>query len=170
MAILPIIEYPNPFLKKKSLPVEAVDDKLRTLFDNMLETMYLAPGIGLSAVQVGKLLRVVVIDLQRDDKLEPLFLANPVVTWASEETGNYKEGCLSVPSFYEDVTRPKEVKVAFLDYNGNQQEIHCDGLLATCVQHEIDHLDGKVFLDRISKLKKDIITRKIKKGMKGEPR
>ncbi len=169
MSILKIIEFPNPILKKISEPIAMVDDNIRQLFDDMLKTMYVADGIGLSAVQVAILKRVIVIDLAREE-FKPLYIANPEITWFSDEKTTYQEGCLSVPTFYEDVIRAKEITLEYLDYNNEKQVLQADGLLAICIQHEIDHLNGKVFLDRISPLKKSIIARKIKKGVQGEPR
>lgn len=164
MAILPIVTVPDPLLKKVSEPVEKVDDKLRSFLDDMLETMYAAPGIGLAAVQVGKLWRILVIDIASDDEEpNPMYFINPVITWTSEEFSTYNEGCLSIPEQYADVERPAECKVDFIDYNGDEKEIHADGLLATCIQHEMDHLNGVVFIDYLSKIKRGIYVRKVKK-------
>jgi len=149
MALLPILTAPDPRLKKKSKPVETVDEGVRRLMDDMLETMYAAPGIGLAAPQVGELRRVIVLDIDREDvKTGPLFMANPEIVEASDEDVTYEEGCLSVPDHYSDVVRPAKVTVRFLDRDGKQQDMTCEGLLATCVQHEIDHLDGVVAVDR----------------------
>ena len=140
MAILPIVTVPDPLLKKVSEPVDKVDDKLRVFLDDMLETMYAAPGIGLAAVQVGKLWRILVIDIApEDEEPNPMYFINPVITWTSEELNSYNEGCLSIPEQYADVERPAECKVDFIDYDGVEKEIHADGLLATCIQHELDH-------------------------------
>ena len=148
MAILPIVTVPDPLLKKISEPVKKVDDKLRAFMDDMLETMYDAPGIGLAAVQVGKLWRILVIDIARDEENpKPMYFVNPEITWTSEELNTYNEGCLSIPEQYAEIERPAECKIKFIDYNGEEQEIHATGLLATCVQHEIDHLNGVVFID-----------------------
>ncbi len=164
MAILPIVTVPDPLLKKVSEPVEKVDDKLRAFLDDMLETMYAAPGIGLAAVQVGKLWRILVIDIaSEDEEPNPMYFINPVITWTSEELNTYNEGCLSIPEQYADVERPAECKVDFIDYNGDEKEIHADGLLATCIQHEMDHLNGVVFIDYLSKIKRGIYVRKVKK-------
>lgn len=164
MAILPIVTVPDPLLKKISKPVEKVDDKLRAFMDDMLESMYDAPGIGLAAVQVRKLLRILVIDISPDgEDPDPRFYINPEITWTSEDLNIYNEGCLSIPEQYADIERPSECKVNFIDYSGEEQEIHATGLLATCIQHEMDHLNGIVFIDYLSKLKRGIYVRKVKK-------
>jgi peptide deformylase len=163
MAILPIIETPDPRLKLKSMPVERVDDALRTLMDDMLATMYDAPGIGLAAIQVGEAKRVLVIDLQEDEIKTPRYYANPEVIWASDELASYNEGCLSVPEQYGEVERPAQITLRYLDYHGAPQEEAMDGLLATCVQHEMDHLEGILFIDHLSKLKRDMLLRKLQK-------
>ena len=171
MALLPILTAPDPRLKKKSLAVPAVDDETRQLMDDMLETMYAAPGIGLAAPQVGVLKRVIVLDIDREDtKTGPLFMANPEIVEASEEDAMYEEGCLSVPEHYSDVVRPAHVTVRYLDRDGNRQELACEGLLSTCVQHEIDHLDGILFIDHISALKRNMILRKLLKARKEKER
>ena len=171
MAILPILTAPDPRLKKKSLPVETVDAGVRQLMDDMLETMYAAPGIGLAAPQVGVLKRVIVLDIDREDvKTGPLFMANPEIVEALDDDVIYEEGCLSVPEHYSDVARPAEVRVRYLDHEGNSQEMTCEGLLATCVQHEIDHLDGILFIDHISSLKRNMILRKLLKARKEKER
>ncbi len=171
MALLPILTAPDPRLKKKSLPVETVDAGVRQLMDDMLETMYDAPGIGLAAPQVGVLKRVIVLDIEREDtKTGPLFMANPEIVEASDEDVSYEEGCLSVPDHYSDVVRPAKVTVRYLDRDGKTQEMTCDGLLATCVQHEIDHLDGVLFIDHISALKRNMILRKLLKARKEQER
>ena len=162
MALLPILTAPDPRLKKKSLPVDTVDAGVRQLMDDMLETMYDAPGIGLAAPQVGVLKRVVVLDIDREDtKTGPLFMANPEIVAASDEDVSYEEGCLSVPDHYSDVVRPATVTVRYLDRDGKQQDLACDGLLATCVQHEIDHLDGVLFIDRLTEAGKREVAPKV---------
>jgi len=167
MSILPILVAPDPRLKVISEPVREVDDNLRTLMDDMCETMYDAPGIGLAAVQVGVPKCVIVMDLTRDgDEKTPLYLVNPEITWASDSLVTYEEGCLSLPTYYEDVERSDHVKVTHLDYNGERQELNCEGLLATCIQHEMDHLKGILFVDHISKLKRSMILRKLQKMKK----
>ncbi len=172
MAILDILKIPDPVLKTVADPVSAVDADTRALMDDMLETMYDAPGIGLAAPQVGVLKRVIVIDCAKREATEdepevepdPIFLANPEIVWVSEELSEYEEGCLSIPEVFENVTRPSEVIVSFLDRNGNAQKMACSGILATCVQHEIDHLNGVLFIDHISRLKRERITRKFAKA------
>jgi peptide deformylase len=164
MAKLPIVLAPDPVLKAKAKPIAAVDDSISRLMDDMLETMYAAPGIGLAANQIGVLKRVLVLDVAReDDAPQPMGMANPEVVWASEETSVYNEGCLSLPEHYADITRPKEVRVRYLDRDGKRQEIEADGLLATCIQHEIDHLDGVLFVDHLSALKRNMILKKLVK-------
>jgi peptide deformylase len=141
-----------------------VDGKTLKLLDDMLETMYAAPGIGLAAVQVGELVRAVTIDISREeDKRDPLFLVNPEIVWRSEDLSTYQEGCLSIPEYYEDVERPARVGVRFVDRKGETREIEADGLLATCLQHEIDHLNGVLFIDYLSKLKRDRVMKKFQK-------
>ena len=167
MAIRQIITAPDPFLKRVSKPVAEVTDDLRVLMDDLLETMYDAPGIGLAAIQVGEPVEAIVLDIARDeDDPYPRYFVNPEITWASEELATYEEGCLSVPEFTADVDRPAEIKLNFLDYDGNKQEIHADGLLATCIQHEIDHLKGILFIDHLSAVKRNIIVRKLVKASK----
>ncbi|HTH98604.1 MAG TPA: peptide deformylase [Stellaceae bacterium] len=167
MALLPILILPHPMLKAKAKPVEAVNDDIRQLMDNMLETMYAAPGIGLAANQIGQLKRIIVLDVARsDEKPTPLCLANPEIVWTSDETSTYNEGCLSLPEQYADVERPSEVRVRYLDRDNKRQEIHGKGLLATCLQHEIDHLNGILFTDHISALKRNMILRKLAKQQK----
>jgi peptide deformylase len=163
MAILPIIETPDPRLKLISLPVAGVDDALRGLMDDMLATMYDAPGIGLAAIQVGQPKRVLVIDLQENETKTPRYFVNPEVIWASEALAVYNEGCLSVPEQYGEVERPAQIKLRYLDYHGAPQEEAMEGLLATCVQHEMDHLEGILFIDHLSKLKRDMLLRKLQK-------
>jgi len=167
MALKTILTAPDPRLKKKSLPVQTVDAGVRQLMDDMLETMYAAPGIGLAAPQIGELRRVVVLDIDREDtKTGPLVMANPEIIAASDEDATYEEGCLSLPEHYADVVRPAKVTVRYLDRDGAKQELACEGLLATCVQHEIDHLDGILFVDHISALKRNMILRKLLKTRK----
>ncbi len=171
MALLPIIETPDPRLRVISQPVEHVDDALRALMNDMLETMYDAPGIGLAAIQVGVPKRVLVIDLQRDGEdgkpvREPMYFVNPEIVWESEEMASYSEGCLSVPEMYGDVDRPARVRATWLDYDGKSQEQEIDGLLATCLQHEMDHLEGVLFIDHLSKLKRDMLLKKLDKMRK----
>ena len=164
MALLPILTAPDPRLKQKSKPVAAVDDELRRLLDDMLETMYAAPGVGLAAIQVGVPKRALVIDVARDDEpKQPLCLINPEIVWASDEDASYEEGCLSLPDQFADVARPAAVRVRYLDRNGNRKELEAEGLLAVCVQHEMDHLDGVLFVDHISALKRNMILRRLLK-------
>ena len=171
MALRTILTAPDPRLKKKSAPVAGVDDSIRQLMDDMLETMYAAPGIGLAAPQVGVLKRVIVLDIDREEvKTGPLFMANPEIIEASDDDVTYEEGCLSVPEHYSDVARPATVTVRYLDRDGKKQELACEGLLATCVQHEIDHLDGILFIDHISALKRNMILRKLLKARKEKER
>jgi peptide deformylase len=173
MAILPIIETPDPRLRQVSTPVERVDDELRRLMDDMLETMYDAPGIGLAAIQVGVPKRVLVIDLQEPEEgnedtpenrvRRPLYFVNPEIVWGSDEVATYNEGCLSVPEMYADVDRPARIRAKWLDYEGKAHEEELDGLLATCLQHEMDHLEGVLFIDHLSKLKRDMLLKKLDK-------
>lgn len=164
MAVRDILTAPDPRLRQKSAPVERVDDDLRTLMDDMLETMYKAPGIGLAAIQVGVPLRVIVMDLAPEgEEKQPRFFVNPEIVDPSEDRALYEEGCLSVPDFYEEVERPAKCRVKYLDYNGETQTLDAEGLLATCIQHEMDHLEGVLFIDRLSRLKRDRILKKIKK-------
>jgi peptide deformylase len=165
MALLPILTAPDPRLKKKSKPVEAVDDGVRRLMDDMLETMYAAPGIGLAAPQVGVTKRIIVVDAAaKGEPPQPYRMANPEIVWASDEDNVYNEGCLSLPEHYADVVRPKAVRVRYLDHENEPRELAADGLLATCVQHEMDHLDGILFVDHISALKRNMILRKLLKA------
>ncbi|WP_341912892.1 peptide deformylase [Ferrovibrio terrae] len=164
MAQLPIIVAPDPRLEAVSTPVEAVTDAVRQQLDDMLETMYAAPGIGLAAIQVGIPKRMLVIDVSRDgDAKQPLYIINPEITWVSDDDQLYEEGCLSLPEQYAEVERPAEVKVSYLDRDGNSQELHAEGLLAVCLQHEMDHLDGVLFVDHLSALKRNMILRKLLK-------
>ncbi len=168
MTTRPIITLPDEkILRQVSAPLKAVDADARRNFDDMLETMYAAPGIGLAAIQIGLPHRMVVVDITKDgEEKKPLFLANPEIIWASEEIADYEEGCLSIPDFYEMVERPKQVKVRFLDRMGEPQELSAQGVLATCLQHEIDHLNGVLFIDHISRLKRDRIIKKFQKAAK----
>ena len=167
MALLPILVAPDPALKKISAPVKQVDAGVRKLMDDMLETMYHAPGIGLAAPQVGVLKRVIVLDLAREgEEPQPLRIANPEVVWVSDDDATYNEGCLSVPEHYADVVRPAACRVKYLDQDNKQQEIAAEGLLATCLQHEIDHLDGVLFIDHLTSLKRNMILRKLLKAKK----
>ena len=169
MAKLPIITAPDPRLRRKCAPVEAVDDGVRRLMDDMLETMYAAPGVGLAAPQVGIDRRVIVVDVTREDEQRtPYRMANPEVVQVSDSLANYEEGCLSLPQHYEEVTRPDRARIRFLDEAGGAREIEVEGMLATCIQHEIDHLDGILFVDHISKLKRDMIMRKLAKAKRAE--
>ncbi|HLW28811.1 MAG TPA: peptide deformylase [Kiloniellales bacterium] len=169
MAKLPILTAPDARLKQRAKPVDKVDDRVRKLMDDMLETMYAAPGIGLAAPQVGVLERVIVIDVAREDEEpQPLRLANPEILWQSEELATYDEGCLSIPDHYAEVVRPKQVRVRYLDQDNEIRELETDGLLATCIQHEIDHLDGTLFVDHLSALKRNMILRKLAKARKSE--
>lgn len=169
MPIRPIITAPDPRLKVKARPVEKVDDDIRRLMDDMLSTMYAAPGIGLAAPQVGEAVRVIVLDVAgRDEDPRPMRLANPEIVWASDEVVSCEEGCLSLPDHYAEVERPERVRVRYLDYEGEIREIEADGTLATCLQHEMDHLEGTLFVDHISALKRAIILRKLKKLKKLE--
>ena len=151
-------------LKKVSAPVEAVDDDLRALMDDMLETMYAAPGIGLAAIQVGEPVRAIVMDLAREDEPKaPRYFVNPEITWRSEELFAYEEGCLSVPEIFDEVERPARVRLTYLDYNGERIEEEAEGIFAVCIQHEMDHLDGILFIDHLSRLKRERAVAKVKK-------
>ena len=162
-----ILIEPDPILRKKCEPLEKVDSNTKKLMDDMLETMYAAPGIGLAAVQVGILKRLVVIDISKnEEKKNPIFLINPEITYLSKETSIYEEGCLSIPEQFAEVERPAKCKLKYIDYNGKEKELKADGLLATCIQHEVDHLDGILFIDYLSKLKKDMIIKKLVKKKK----
>jgi len=167
MAKLDIIIAPDPRLKVKCRPVAKVDAKVARLMDDMLETMYAAPGIGLAAPQVGVAQRVIVLDVAREDeKPAPLRMANPELIWVSDEDTTYNEGCLSLPEHYADVVRPKGIRVRYLDHQNEIRELEAEGLLATCIQHEMDHLDGILFVDHITALKRNIILRKLLKAKK----
>ena len=165
MAIRPLVILPDTRLRLICEPVTAVTDEIRRLADDMLETMYDAPGIGLAAPQVGVLSRLIVMDCVKDDRepSRPIVLVNPEIVWQSEETAPYEEGCLSIPDHFADVTRPREVEVTWTDLDGNAQRERFDGLWAVCVQHEIDHLNGKLFIDYLGPIKRGVITRKMEK-------
>jgi peptide deformylase len=188
MALRPILIAPDPLLKRVSVPVSEVTDDVRRLMDDMLETMYAAPGIGLAAIQVGVPKRVIVIDLGKPkasdaerepeegkDKKEekepdPRYFVNPEIVWASDDLVMCEEGCLSVPDLYDEVERPAQVRVRFLDYHGKPQEIECEGMLAVCIQHEMDHLEGVLFIDHLSRLKRDMMLKKLAKARKSTER
>ena len=161
-----IVIEPDPILRKKSDAIEKVDDELRKLMDEMLETMYEAPGIGLAAVQIGILKRLIVIDISKEEKKNPIFLINPEIITKSKNKSVYEEGCLSLPGQFAEIERPAECLIKYLDYQGKQKELKATGLMATCVQHEIDHLNGVLFIDYLSKLKRDMIIKKLKKNKK----
>jgi len=173
--LLPILEIPDPILRQISSPVEAIDDEIQTLIDNMFDTMYAAPGIGLAAIQVGVPKRLLVIDLQEPEEEEgepvkkPFVFINPEILESSETTRPYQEGCLSVPDQYADVVRPDRVRARWLDRNGASHEEWIEGLLAICLQHEIDHLNGIIFIDHLSRLKRDMILRKLLKARRDAP-
>ena len=163
-----ILIEPDPILRKKCEPLEKVDKEIKKLMDDMLETMYAAPGIGLAAIQVGILKRLVVIDISKsEEKKNPIFLINPQIIHKSKKTSVYEEGCLSLPGQFAEIERPAECTLKYVDYNGREKELKADGLLATCVQHEVDHLNGILFIDYLSKLKKDMIIKKLVKQKKG---
>jgi peptide deformylase len=165
MALLPIIDAPDPRLKLKSRPIETVNDDLRRLLDDMLETMYAAPGIGLSAIQVGIPRQAIVIDVQREDEpRKPLYLINPEIVRLSEETAVFNEGCLSLPDQFCEIERPAAVTVRHLDRDGKRRELTADGLLSRCIQHEMDHLHGVLFVDHLSAVKRNMILRKLVKA------
>jgi peptide deformylase len=167
MAIRDILLLPDPVLRTVCEPVADVDASAHALMDDMLETMYDAPGIGLAAIQIGVPKRIVVIDVSKEDEQKrPLFLVNPEIVWRSEDTSIYEEGCLSIPEYYEEVERPAACRVRFQDRNASVHEMDCTGILATCVQHEVDHLNGVLFIDHISKLKRDRVVKKFAKAAK----
>ena len=162
-----IIIEPDTILRKTSEDLEKVDNELRGLMDDMLETMYAAPGIGLAAVQIGVLKRLIVIDISKEkEKKNPLFLINPEIIFKSKNTSVYEEGCLSLPGYFAEIERPAECKIKYIGYDGKKKEMTASGLLATCIQHEVDHLNGKLFIDYLSKLKKDMIIKKLVKQKK----
>ncbi|WP_298374334.1 peptide deformylase [Azospirillum sp.] len=167
MAVLPILVAPHPVLKQKAKPVAAVDARVAAFMDDMVETMYAANGIGLAAPQVGVLERIIVVDVhEKDQPRNPIRLANPEIIWSSEDKGPCEEGCLSVPEQYADVIRPVAVRVRYLDETNTRRELDADGMLATCLQHEIDHLNGVLFVDHLSLLKRNMILRKVQKQQK----
>ena len=166
MAIRKILTEPDPFLRQISYEVEKVDGEIRKLIDDMLETMYAAPGIGLAAIQIGVPKRVIVIDLSKEEKKKPLYFVNPKIIVSSEDNSTYEEGCLSVPGQFAEVDRPNECHISYLDYNDKKKELKAEGLLATCIQHEMDHLEGILFIDYLSKLKKNYIVKKLSKQKK----
>ena len=167
MAVRDILKLPDKRLRLVSEPVKKIDAGIRALVDDMFATMYAAPGIGLAGIQIGVVKRVVVMDLsKKDDTHKPQVFINPEITWASEEKSTHEEGCLSIPEYYEEVERPSEVKVKFLDLDGKTHEISAEGLFATCIQHEIDHTNGVLFIDHISKLKRDRVIKKFTKAAK----
>jgi peptide deformylase len=180
MTIRPIICLPDPRLREVSKAVDAVDDGVRRLMDDMLETMYDAPGIGLAAIQIGIPMRLVVVDVTGRKEREgeaapepmekPLFLVNPEIVWTSEELGIHEEGCLSIPEYYEEVERPAGCCVRYLDREGREQELACEGILATCIQHEVDHTNGVLFIDHISRLKRERVVRKFTKAAREKAR
>jgi peptide deformylase len=171
MAILPIVWAPDPILKARCARVETVDDEVRRLMDDMLETMYDAPGVGLAAPQVGVKRRIIVVDCSNDDEEpNPLRMVNPELIAVSEDEAIKEEGCLSLPGHYADVTRPAEAKIRYLDETGAAREIDANGLLATCIQHEIDHINGILFVDHLSALKRNMILKKMVKAKKDRAR
>ena len=167
MTIRKILTEPDPFLRQKSMKVDKVDDDLRSLMNDMVQTMYDAPGIGLAAIQIGVPKRVIVIDLSKqDEKKNPLYFVNPEILVKSENDVSYEEGCLSVPNQFAEISRPDKCKVKYLDYDGKEKILEANGLLATCIQHEMDHLEGILFIDYLSKLKKSMIIKKLSKQKK----
>jgi peptide deformylase len=171
MAVRDIIQLPDPKLRLKSAPVTEIDEETRRLIADMFETMYDAPGVGLAAIQVGVPKRLVTVDVApKEGEREPRVFINPEITWASAETNVHEEGCLSIPDYYEEVERPERVRVRFLDETGEPREIEADGMLATCLQHEIDHLEGVLFIDHISRLKRERVTKKFSKAAKRDAR
>ena len=164
MALKEILTEPNEILRQKSSPVEKVDSDLQKLMDDMLETMYAAPGIGLAAIQIGVPKRVIVMDLSRKhESKNPMFFVNPEIITKSKNNSTYEEGCLSVPDQFAEIDRPDKCHVKYLDYYGNAKEIKAEGMIATCIQHEMDHLEGVLFIDYLSKLKKTMIIKKLSK-------
>ncbi len=167
MAVRKILTIPDPVLRKKSDLVKKVNKDIKNLMNDMIQTMYEAPGIGLAAIQIGVPKRVVVMDLSKDpEKKIPMYFINPEITWRSNSNSTYEEGCLSIPNQFAKIDRPDKCKVKYLDYNGNEKEVIAEGLFSTCIQHEIDHLNGILFIDYLSKLKKEIIIKKVSKNKK----
>ena|SRR6476660_5637959 len=167
MAVRDILILPDKRLRLKSEPVKMIEREIKTLVDDMFETMYDAPGIGLAAIQVGVPKRLITMDLaKKDDQPQPQVFINPEILWRSDEKATYEEGCLSIPEFYEDIERPAQVRVNFLDRDGKAQELEATGLLATCLQHEIDHLNGVLFIDYISRLKRQMVLKRFSKAAK----
>ena len=167
MAVKQILTEPNKILRQISKPVDHVGKEEQILMDDMLETMYAAPGIGLAAVQIGILKRLIVLDISKDkEKKNPLFLINPEIISLSKKTSVHEEGCLSLPGHFAEIERPADCQIKFIDYNGKEKELKASGLLATCIQHEVDHLNGVLFIDYLSKLKKDMIVKKLLKQKK----
>lgn len=169
MTHIPLVYAPNDIFRKKALPVAIVDDAIRTLIDSMFETLYLAHGVGIGANMVGILKRIAIVDLQENNSRNPLVFINPIITWHSSELQSFSEASLSFPGIDAVISRPKAIKVIFLDYDGKAQEIEAEGFLATVIQHEIDYLDSKIFLDYLSKLKRDTLLRKMQKHIKMYP-
>ena len=167
MAVREIVKLPDKRLRLVSEPVKRIDAEIRKLVDDLFETMYKAPGIGLAAIQIGVPKRVIAMDLsKKEDNHEPQVFINPEIVWTSDATAKYEEGCLSIPDYYEEVERPAEVKVKYLDRDGKSREIDAKGLMATCLQHEIDHTNGVLFIDHLSKLKRDRVIKKFAKAAK----
>ena len=166
MAIRKILTEPDPFLRQVSHEVEKVDNKIRELMDDMCETMYAAPGIGFAAIQIGIPKRLIVIDLSKEEKKTPMYFVNPKVIIKSKNNSTYEEGCLSVPGQFAEVDRPNKCHISYLDYNNQKQELRAEGLLATCIQHEMDHLEGILFIDHLSRFKKNYIVKKLSKQKK----
>ena len=166
MTIRKILTEPDPFLRQKSQAVRNVDNETRKMMDDMLDTMYDAPGIGLAAIQIGVPKRIIVIDLSKEEEKTPLYFVNPKIILKSNNNSTYEEGCLSVPGQFAEIDRPDQCHISYLDYNNKQQELKAKGLLATCIQHEIDHLEGILFIDYLSKLKKSFIVKKLSKQKK----
>ena len=167
MALKKILKIPDPILREKSKPVDRINKEIQILMDDMLRTMYEAPGIGLAAIQIGIPKRIVVMDLSKEsEKKNPMYFINPEITWRSDNKSTYEEGCLSIPNQFAKIDRPEKCNIKYFDYNGNSKELTAEGLLSTCIQHEIDHLNGILFIDYLSKLKKDMIIKKVSKDKK----
>ena len=166
MTIRKILTEPDTFLRQKSHDVDKVDDEIKKLINDMLDTMYAAPGIGLAAIQIGVPKRIIVIDVSKEEEKKPLYFINPKITFKSDDNSTYEEGCLSVPGQFAEIDRPDQCHINYLDYNGKEQELKAKGLLATCIQHEMDHLEGILFIDYLSKLKKSFIVKKLSKQKK----